>query len=163
MRIPTPPPHIAWPTLIVCLLSVSISFSVYTLFAAQSDGGPAVIDNYYQKGKDWNETAEARRNGDVLTVDVDVQQAGDEKRLRPVVLTVRDESGAPVSTLQGTARLYRPQAANLQATIPLAAVPGEPGVYRQLMPIQAAGLWDIELQATRNGTHLSKTVRVEIR
>lgn len=148
--------------LIVTLLGISITFSVYTLFAAQSDGGPAVVENYYEKGKNWNESSEARRNGDALSVDVDVQAAGAEKRLRPVVLTVRDADGEPVSALRGTVRLYRPQTVKLQATIPLSPVAGEPGVYRQLLPIQSAGLWDVELHATRGSAAVSKTVRIEI-
>jgi len=148
--------------LIVALLGISITFSVYTLFAAQSDGGPAVVENYYEKGKNWNASSEARRNGDALSVDVDVQAAGVEKRLRPVVLTVRDADGEPVSALRGTVRLYRPQTVELQATIPLSPVAGEPGVYHQLLPIQSAGLWDVELHANRGSAAVSKTVRIEI-
>lgn len=147
--------------LIVTLLGISITFSVYTLFAAQSDGGPAVVENYYEKGKNWNESSEARRNGDALSVDVDVQPAGAEKRLRPVAITVRDADGNPVSALRGTVRLYRPQTVKLQATIPLVPA-GEPGVYRQLLPIQSAGLWDVELHATQGSAAVSKTVRIEI-
>jgi hypothetical protein len=163
MPIPLPPPSIRWPALIVVLLSISISFSVYTLFAAQSDGGPAIVNDYYQKGKNWNETAETRRRGERLSMDVVVEPAGDEKRLRPVVLTVRSPAGDPVVDLQGAARLYRPQTVEVLATVPLSPVPGQPGTYRQLMPIQSTGLWDVELHATHGGKPLSKTVRVDIR
>jgi nitrogen fixation protein FixH len=149
--------------LVVGLLSISITFSVYTLLAAKSDGGPAVVSDYYQKGKNWNATARARGNGEALNVSVSVLAPGDEPRLRPVVLTVRDTSGTPVTGLRGTLHLSRPQTAGDLATIPLSPVDDQPGVYRQLMPILATGLWDVELRTTTDAGELaSKTVRVEV-
>lgn len=159
MRIPTLPPHIGWPLLVVSFLSISITASVYTLFAAQGDGGPEVIADYYKKGANWNETAAARAAGQALRVDVEVRPPGPEAPLRPVVLTVRDTSGAPVIDLQGTVRLFRPQTAGAKATVPLVHV-GD-GVYRQAMPMADAGLWDVELKGTRDGQPVEKTVRLQ--
>jgi len=167
MRIPSLPPHVGWPLLVVGLLSISITASVYTLFAAQSDGGPAIIRNYYQKSKTWNETAQARQRGTALDVSLSVRpasaDASHDPSLRPVVVTVRDSSGAPVPALQGRLRLFRPQTAGALATIPLSPVSSEPGVYRQLLPIQSTGLWDVELDATIDGHPVTKTLRIEVR
>ena len=166
MRLPSLPPHIGWPLLIVGLLSISITASVYTLFAAQSDGGPAIIRNYYEKGKTWNQTAQARQRGTALDVSISVQpvpaDAPHDPSLRPVVVTVRDTSGTPLPGLQGRLRLFRPQTAGALATIPLSSVASEPGVYRQLLPIQSAGLWDVERTATVHGQPVSKTLRIDV-
>lgn len=165
MRIPSLPPHVGWPLLVVGLLSISISASVYTLFAAQSDGGPEVVSDYYEKGVHWDERRAARQAGDALAVTVDVEPSTDparhDTRLRPVVVTVRDSTGRPVDALRGSIRAFRPQIADPVATIPLSATE-TPGVYRQMVPVTASGLWDFELDVTRDGQALATTVRVEV-
>lgn len=161
MRIPTLPPHIGWPLLVVSLLSISITASVYTLFAAQSDGGPEVVDNYYEKGARWDESQAARVRGDALTVAVDVAPSTGDARLRPVTVTVRDSTGQPVDGLRGTVRASRPQTAGVRATIPLSAADA-PGTYRQMIPLPESGLWDFELDVTHAEDAILTTVRVDV-
>jgi len=162
MRIPTLPPNIGWPLFVVGLLSISISASVYTLLAAQSDGGAAVVDNYYEKGKQWDAKMAKREAGAALTMDVDVAAAPENAALHAVTLTLRDaETGEPV-VLNGSLRARRPDRSGVQATVPLSPRADAPGVYRQLIPLDARGLWDLEIQATYAGAEFLKSVRVEI-
>jgi len=161
MRIPTLPPNIGWPLLVVCLLSISISASVYTLLAAQSDGGPAIVDNYYAKGSNFDATAAARDAARDLRVDVAVHAEGDTPGLRPVVVTIRT-ADAPLTGLNGTVLLSRPHVAGALSTVPLHPT-DTPGVYRQLLPIQSTGLWDVTVEA-RSAERVSfeKTVRIDL-
>jgi len=46
--------------------------------------------------------------------------------------------------------------------VPLSPKADAPGVYRQLIPLDARGLWDLEIQATYAGAEFLKSVRVEI-
>jgi nitrogen fixation protein FixH len=162
MRIPTLPPNIRWPLFVVGLLSISISASVYTLLASQSDGGAAVVENYYERGKQWDQESAMRRVGASLSVDVQVSPAPENEALHAVVLTVRDSSGAPVTGLQGSLRALRPDRSGVQASVPLAPRSGAPGVYRQVIPLDARGLWDLEMKATYGGEALLRSIRVEV-
>lgn len=162
MRIPKLPPRIGWPLFIIGLLSISISASVYTLFAAHSDGGASVVNNYYEKGKQWNARMDKKKAGKAITMDVDVVHAPENEALQAVTLTIRDaETGAPVS-LSGSLKARRPDRSGVQASVPLASKDNAPGVYRQMLPLPARGLWDLEVEATYNGRTLLKSVRVEL-
>jgi hypothetical protein len=161
MRIPSLPPRIGWPLFVVGLLSISISASVYTLFSANSDGGAVVVDNYYAKGKQWDEQMSQRRAGDALTLDIDIASAAENQALQAVTLTVRDSSGTPVTDLSGSLRALRPNRDGVQATAPLDPTDA-PGVYRQLLHLDARGLWDLELKTTYRGDAVLKSVRVEL-
>src|SRR5690554_3527765 len=146
------PPHIGWPVFIVGLLLVSIGASVATFVLATSDGGAQVVEDYYQKGVRWDETAALRAASAALgwQVQVAVQAGGAQAGLRTVDVVVRDRAGHLVTGLQGTVRLTRPQHARAVAELPLQPVAGVPGLYRLEAPIDAAGLWDFELQAVRD-------------
>lgn len=156
------PPHIAWPGFVVLLLGLSITAAVLTLVLANSDGGVQVIDDYYTRAVHFDE-AQSRRAAfgqTGWTMMVDVEAPGTNAGLHPVVVTFRDAEGAPVTGLRGTLRALRPQRARAVATIPL--VEAEPGVYRQQVPVNAAGLWDFEVEARRDTLAVEHTVRLEL-
>lgn len=44
-RPPLLPPHIAWPLLIVLLLSLSVGAALFTAYMANSDGGVELVDD----------------------------------------------------------------------------------------------------------------------
>ena len=113
MKFPVPriPAHIRWPMVVVALLLTSISWSSYTFYKAQSDGGPAIVENYYQKGKAWNETAQAQTAGRALDITLHIGEATGENHMRMVELVVRDSTGAPVE-LSGMLRGLRPHKAS---------------------------------------------------
>lgn len=158
LPVPSVPPHIRWPLFVIALLLISITASAYTFFMAQSDGGAAVVENYYTKGKAWDQTARAQTAGNALDVDLQIGKAEGENHMRMVEVVVRDSSGAPVS-LSGMIRGRRPHLAAPVASVPLQPVDGQPGMYRQMLPIRERGLWDFEIDATRGTTAVQKTIR----
>lgn len=157
------PPHIAWPMFVVGILLMSVCAVAATVFAANSDGGVQVIDAYYDQSVNWDENAEAQATSDRLgwTTTLRVLPV-DSNSLRPVEITVRDGHGAPISGLRGTVRLERPQLAKSVTELPLAADSTEPGVYRLMAPINAAGLWDFHLRATHDGNAYLTVIREEV-
>lgn len=158
------PPHIGWPLLIVGLLLISITASVGTFVIANADGGAQVVDDYYRQAVHWNETAARRAASAALGWEaaVTIRPEGTAAGLRGVDVLLRDRQGAPVTGLHGTVRALRPQRAGAVAAIPLAPVPDVPGLYRQQMPIDAAGLWDFEITAERDTSIFVTTVRIEV-
>lgn len=159
------PPHIGWPLMIVGLLTLSISFCVVTVIAATSDGGAAVVEDYYARSTRWDEYAARRAASDALGwhAQVRVQAAEPASGLRPVVLTLTDADGAPVTGLTGTVSLQRTQDATPSAVLPLQPAAGTPGRYRMLAPVPTTGLWDVEIDASRGDDAYLNTVRVEVR
>ncbi|PEN13581.1 hypothetical protein CRI94_09750 [Longibacter salinarum] len=164
MKLPFPsiPAHIRWPGFVVALLLISITASFYTLYKAQTDGGAAIVKDYYEKGKQWDDTAKAIRNGDELTVSVRVMPASSDGEMRPVEISVQDQSGTAVSDLNGMIRALRPHLSAPVAAVPLHPVADSPGTYRQLLPIASDGVWDFEIDGSRGDTPIQTTVRTRL-
>ena len=156
------PPHIAWPLFIVGLLSMSVATVAITVVAARSDGGPQVIDDYYQKAVNWDETVALQAASDALGWQAEVVILPSHEASRPVEITLRDREGLPITEAQGTIRAFRPHRAEAVAERPLSAVTETPGLYRQAFPIQQAGLWDFEIIATQDSLRFQTLIRKEI-
>lgn len=159
------PPHIGWPLFIVALLLVSVSAGIITIIAAGSDGGPQIVEDYYDRAVRWDEEAARRAASAALgwEATVRVAAAGAQAGLRTVEVAVRDRDGAPVAGLRGTLRAARPQWAHAVAQVPLVPVAETPGLYRQEVPVGEAGLWDFEIDAARDTAAFAARVRVEVR
>lgn len=158
---PLVPPHIAWPAFVIALLLLGIGSAFEALFAARSDGGAQIVENYYDEALGYDETRAAQAASDALGWGAAVSVEACEGGLCPVEVVVRDRDGAPVDGLVGVVRASRPQDATAAARLPLA--PTEtPGVYRQMMPIAQAGLWDFAIDAQRGGDRFLTTVRYDL-
>lgn len=157
----TLPPHIAWPLFIILILGVGIGGAFSILFAAGSDGGAQVVDEYYEQAVAWDSTAAARARSAALnwTADLQVYVSGDP--LRTIDFTVVDSTGYAVPGLRGTVRLSRPQHAKPVAEIPFHAA-GEPGTYRLKAPLAVHGLWDFGIAARNDSVDFVVTLRREI-
>jgi hypothetical protein len=162
LPIPSIPARIRWPMFVVALLLISITASAYTLYRANSDGGPAIVEDYYTKGKQWDTTARAKRNGSRLTVSVQVLDDTGQNSMHPVIITVTDSAGDAVTDLSGIVRGLRPHLAKPVATVPLQPVDGAPGTYRQLLPIGERGVWDFEIDGARGDTPIRTTTRLRL-
>ncbi len=158
------PPHIAWPLFVIALLSMSVATVTITVMAARSDGGAQVVEDYYQKAVNWDETAALQAASKALgwQVDVTVSSASGEATERAVEIVVLDRDGQPVEEAQGALRAFRPHRAEVIAERRLTAVPDTPGLYRQTLPIQQAGLWDFEITATKDSLRFQTTIRKEV-
>ena len=156
------PPHIAWPLFVVALLVMSITAAVITVVAAHSDGGPQVVENYYQKAIDWDKTQARQAASDALgwQADVRVLPAADSTRI--VEVMVRDSTNTPLDRLTGIVRATRPHRTGFSVEAALRPVEHQPGVYRQVLAMRDAGLWDIEIIAVRNGQHFQTRTRKDV-
>ena len=157
------PPHIAWPMFIVGLLSMSVATVVITVVAARSDGGPQVIDDYYQKAVNWDETAALQAASDALgwQADIVIPSSPGNATASPVEIILLDREGQPITDAQGTIRASRPHRADVVAERPL-TVTETPGLYREAFPINQAGLWDFEIIAVQDSLRFQTVIRKEI-
>ena len=153
------PPHIAWPLLIVGFLALGITWSLGVVVASQSDGGAAVIDNYYEKAVAWDEEAalRAKSNAQGWLVDID-RLIGDPPSL---VITILSPSGEPVTGLTGTVQTLRPQKSTPIKQVPLTESSTNPGQYLIPFSESAPGLWDFALDARKDTFLVYTTIRKE--
>jgi nitrogen fixation protein FixH len=136
------PPHIAWPLFICSFFVMSFTASGITVYSALKDGGPAPIEDYYQKAVDWDVLAAERAASDALGWSADYEIAeGATPSTYVVTVTVTDSLGAPMDGLTGHLRVQRPQDTQAIATVPL--VGGEQGTYRATAPAATEGLYDL--------------------
>ncbi|QDG53682.1 FixH family protein [Persicimonas caeni] len=149
-----------WPGLIITLLSSSVIWWTSMLFIAKSDGGPQVVDNYYQKSVDYEVTKASRlaaqKSG--WTVDVAWTVAQDNT----VELRFVDKSGAPISGLEGSVELRRPDRAGAFGSAKLEPVDGTPGSYMVQVAPDKPGLWDMVIDARQGSQDYRFEVREEV-
>ncbi len=158
------PPHITWPLFVVGLLSMSVATVTITVMASRSDGGAQVVEDYYQKAVNWDETAALQAASAALgwQIELTVAATSADEEGRPVEIMLRTRDGQPVDQARGAIRAFRPHRANVVAERTLVAVDGTPGLYRQTLPIQQTGLWDFEITATQDSLRFQTTIRKEI-
>jgi nitrogen fixation protein FixH len=159
---PLVPAHVAWPAFVVALLLLGIGSAFEALFAARSDGGAQIVEDYYGAALRFEDEQAARAASAALGWSADVEVGACEGGLCAVELAVRDRAGAPVTGLSGALATSRPQEAGTAATIPLSPKDGAPGVYRQLVPFPADGLWDVAVEARRGDDRFLTTVRLDL-
>ncbi len=146
------PPHIVWPGAVVALLGLSVTMGTITMLAATRDPNSfAVVDNYYEKGLQWDEhKAQLERNTALgWQVSIEVGEPGLLHR-RPLIVTLLDRDGSPIVDALIEASTYHHAAANSVETLTLE--PGEvPGQYQAMADITRQGQWQISLQVTAGG------------
>jgi nitrogen fixation protein FixH len=155
------PPHLAWPAGIIGLLLLGATSTFGVLIAARSDGGPAVVEDYYQQALRWDTLARQQAASDALGWQVQVQVLPSSTLEHTVLLTLTDRHRQPLTGLAGTIRAFRPEQTAVQGTAALQADASTPGLYRQPLPLHKAGLWDLEIVAQRGADRFQKKVRVE--
>lgn len=150
------PPNIFWPGLIIALLSLSIIGSFTGLYFAQSDGGPQIVPDYYEKSVEYDETYDARRKALELGWQVDAELQDDRGRM-----TVGDDEGQPVDGLEGTLTYHRPDLAEPIATVELEAT-GEPGQYHFDDITDRPGYWDLVVEIWRGDEVYVDSIRISV-
>lgn len=157
---PLIPSHIAWPGFVIFLLLLGIGTAFQALFAARSDGGARVVENYYDAAQRFDETQATQAASDALGWTTAVSIGACEATGCPVELAVTDGEDVPVTGLVGRVAASRPQDTQAQAEAALREV--QPGVYRQTLRL-GPSLWDFAVDARRGDDHYVTAVRREIR
>jgi nitrogen fixation protein FixH len=141
-----------WPVIIVALLLGNVTAVMVLIGSSRAGESHHVVPDYYEKAVAWDQTmAQERANLDLgWSVEVTPGTGGE------LVLTVRDRAGAPVegATIQIDG-FHRANASSIVRA--LAADRGE-GRYVALLPIARAGLWQLELTATRGPAVFTRTL-----
>ena len=153
------PPHIAWPLFIVGFLALGITWSISVVVASQSDGGAAVIDNYYEKAVAWDNEASLRAysNQQGWRLAIDRIDANPPR----LVILITSTDGTPATGLAGTLKALRPQKSSPVLQRALTESIDTPGQYSVPFSEFTPGLWDFAIDARRDTILVYTTVRKE--
>jgi hypothetical protein len=142
---PKVPPHILWPGIVVALLLMSVVMVTVTVVAATNDPSFAVVDDYYEKGLNWDEhMAQQERNrslGWSARAEVGLP---DSAARRPLNITLTGRDGAALGGASVEASVFQYTAAHQVETHALVAG-DRPGVYVAPFAINAEGKWKLML------------------
>ncbi|MCC7388344.1 MAG: FixH family protein [Phycisphaerales bacterium] len=142
---PKVPPHILWPGFVVALLLMSVVMVTVTVVAATNDPSFAVVEDYYEKGLNWDEHMAQQETNRALGWSARAEVGlPDSAALRPLTVTLTGPDGAPIGGASVEASVFRYTAAHQVETHALTA--GElPGVYAAPFAINAEGKWKLML------------------
>jgi hypothetical protein len=155
----------SWPLGIVGVVCCFFIADGTLIYAAVRDKATAPEENYYEKAVKFDEqkarVIEAERVG--LSADIMVAEAPLAEMPRRVDLRIRNGSGQPVSGLSGTLTAIRPSDSRLKNAGSLTAVPDDDGLYRMLLKLPMAGLWEFELEANKGPEKYRVVVRKDVK
>lgn len=155
-----------WPIYIAGHLTMSVVACGVLVWVATRPDSPTPIPGYYQTARTWDAdeaTIEASRalGWQVrFSLPPDVPYVAGSPR--PIDIVVTDRGGRPVQGLAGTLVAIRPSDARLNQSGPLAAVPARPGGYRTLLRLDAAGAWELRIDARQDALHFVHALRVTL-
>ena len=154
-----------WPLYLAGILLMSITAQSIMVYYATRPNAPRPIEDYYQKSMDWDAdraiVAASLQLGWVVSVDVpDLPHDADMPR--PVDVVIRDREGQPVTGLAGDLVVIRPADGRLNTKGRLVELPHEPGRYRTLVALPAAGLWELNVDAARGDLRFVHQARVTL-
>ena len=151
------PPHIGWPLLIVGFLALGITWSIGVVIASQSDGGPAVIEDYYQKAIAWDQEAKRRAQSDARDWQISISMQDPST----LALQIEDIDGTPVIELTGSLAVQRPHDSKPMAQLPLTPSASISGLYTVKFSDFSKGLWDFHIDAENDSDVVYTTIRKE--
>lgn len=160
---PKIPAKYFYPGLVIALLLMSVGFVTTTVIAAHSDGGPQVVEDYYQKSVDYEETQELRTAADNTEWSVELTNFDEAGGGQPLIIEVTDQKGRPVTGLEGSLELRRPELAAAVGTSELTSVDGRPGYYEAGVAPGRTGLWDIQMEVQKGQSKYLFEMREELR
>lgn len=155
------PPQIFWPGMVFAILGGSVLANVYLLTQASSDGGAQIIDNYYEKAADWDQTKAKVSKANALgwTVSAEVLPAAAGKTIQVKILGADQKA---LGGLQPTVTLQNPTKVADVSTSEMGESE-EPGVYLSSVAFSRSGLWDLVIRVPQGAETYEFKRRVDVR
>ncbi len=129
---------IGWITLVLVVLSSNLIM----IYLAINTGPGLVVEDYYERGRDYEKTILARRAKSAkLSLHIDVPPIIRVNRPATYRFSGADNSGSPIRADAVTLFAYRPSDAGADFSIPMIAE--AKGHYRADATFPLQGVWDI--------------------
>ena len=136
---------IGWAVMLLTFITVSV---VRVFLAVQTSPG-LVVDDFYERGQDYEQNRLKRAARDPgWKMEIEAPEFVDIATPTRYGFRVADKEGAPVSPDSVIFYVYRPSDAKLDFSLPMKQA--EPGHYLADVSFPLLGVWDILISA-RNG------------
>lgn len=155
-----------WPLGIVGIILCFFIADGLLIYTALRDYDAIKPDaDYYERAVHHDEFQQRIRRAKQagLEAKITVAEAPIPTMPRRVDVLVQDGKGEPVGGLEGKLIAIRPSDARLKNEGTLIAVPGQDGLYRLLLKVPVAGLWEFELEARRGSDDYLMIVRQDVK
>lgn len=155
-----------WPLGIIGIILTFFLVDGVLVFTALRDyDAIAPEEGYYERAINHDELQQRIRRAQQagLEAKITVAEAPIPSMPRRVDVLVQDGKGAPVNGLEGKLIAIRPSDTRLKNEGTLIAVPGQEGLYRLLLKVPVAGLWEFELEARRGSDDYLMIVRQDVK
>jgi nitrogen fixation protein FixH len=148
-----------WPAIVVGILGVTVAGNLWVMKIARSDPSFAIEENYYQRAVNFDAQRGIEQRSDRLGWTVELSAGPASASGSALLATLRDADGRLVDSASVVVRLTR--VARSQVTIPVPLAPVEGG-YRAIVPFDAAGLWDVAVEARRGAARFVAERRIDV-
>ena len=148
-----------WPAIVIGILTVTVVGNFWVMRIAKSDPSFAIEENYYQRAVNFDAQRGVELRSDRLGWTLELSAGPASPMGSTLLATLRDSTGALVDSANVMVRLTR--VARSQTTIPVPLAPVQGG-YSATVPFDAAGLWDVELEARRDGARFVAERRLDV-
>ena len=137
---------ISW--FVILIVVVSVNFFMVSMAILTAPG--LVIDDFYEKGKNMDQTLAAQKRMDEMgwQLDVDLPELKEGKIAR-VTLMVLDKEGKPLNVDTAVLYYYRPSNRNLDGQQELAPT-GALGEFEAEFVLNTKGKWDLIMEVTQD-------------
>lgn len=138
-----------WGALVVGLLGTQVLVGVGSVMIAIADPSASVVPDYYQKALAWDDEMARRAASEALgwEAEIDVSEGADLLGQRTLVLTLTDRDGRPLDGADVELRLFHHARASDPQRVELRGHGS--GRYSGTAVMRRAGLWQVDLAATR--------------
>ncbi|MFT3787436.1 MAG: FixH family protein [Tepidisphaeraceae bacterium] len=147
-----------WPTIVVSLLVLHTGGMLVAMGIANRDPTFRVEPDYYKEGLTFDQRKAAMAASEKLgwTVSIDLADAVDATRHRPLIVTLLDHEKKPISGATITLRFFRH--ANGKAARVLTLTDQNDGVYAGSSDLVDGGFWQFDVTVTKDKDTFVKTI-----
>lgn len=141
-----------WLTFILAIFVAQAALWVVALWLVSDDPSHAIVSDYDERALRWDEHLRKRQASAALGWSADLAVDADAGTERPLLVTLTDAEGQPISDAEVELTLFHQARAAERTTVSAASV-GE-GRYVATVPMARPGKWRIELVARRGEAEL---------
>ncbi len=131
-----------WVIGIIVALTIFVLANAYTIYLTTQDVPGLVVDNYYERGQNYEENMLKRQADDPgWKMDVAAPESIKVGKKEFITVTVSDGEAKPVNRDSVMFHLYRPSDAKQDFSLPMKRI--DDGLYEVEISFPLPGVWDV--------------------
>lgn len=152
-----------WVLAAIGFILVVVTVNIIFITSAISTNPGLVDKNYYEKGRNFEDSVQQRRDMvNRLNWDMRIQTPDEIVMHRPttIYLNVADRSGLPLQEARAQLHAYRPSDANADFIVEMS--PYAPGIFSAEVVFGLQGIWDLKVAAYQGEDNIENRRRISV-